>query len=127
MNIHTKEQTIKDEGKVREILNDLMSEYNKNEIEIEEPEVNSLTGGEKCCLIFFNMIFLICIYPICWGFFTVQPLEAKVLMFLGKVIKVIKTPGLKWYFPIGMEVRTVSLGTTEDKVFLTIRNQHNGN
>ena len=99
-----------DEARVRHILSDLMKEYKNNEIDVQEPEKNTLSGGEKCCLFFFNMIFLICIYPICWGFFTVQPLEAKVLMFLGKVIKVIKTPGLKWYFPIGMHVKTVSLG-----------------
>lgn len=101
-----------DEERVRDILKDLMREYQENEIDIKEPEKNELSGGELCCLIFFNMIFLICIYPICWGFFTVQPLEAKVLMFLGKVIRVIKTPGLKWYFPIGKDVKTVSLGNS---------------
>jgi hypothetical protein len=99
-----------DELKVREIISDLLHEYKKDKIDIEEPEINTLNGGEKCCLIFFNFIFLIFIYPICWGLFTVQPLEAKVLMFLGKVIKVIKEPGLKWYFPIGMSTQTVSLG-----------------
>lgn len=111
-----------DEEKVRSILQDLMREYQENEIEVKEPEKNKLSGGEYCCLIFFNFIFLIFIYPICWGFFAVQPLEAKVLMFLGKVIKVIKSPGLKWYFPIGMQVKTVSLG----RRLLTLRNQHDG-
>jgi hypothetical protein len=103
-------QMTKDEQKVRETINDLLSEYEKNEIDVKEPEINTLNAGEKCCLIVFNLIFMIFIYPICWGLFAVQPLEAKVLMFLGKVIKVIKTPGLKWFFPIGMEIRTVSLG-----------------
>ena len=105
-----KERALKDEMNVRKTINDLLDEYKKNEIEVEEPEINTLNAGEKCCLIFFNMIFLICIYPICWGLFTVRPLEAQVLMFMGKVIKVIKTPGLKWYFPIGRTIKTVSLG-----------------
>ena len=61
-------------------------------------------------MIFFNMIFMLCILPICFGFFTVEPLQASVIMFLGKVVKVQDKPGLSWYFPIGRNNRTVSLG-----------------
>lgn len=110
------EQTAKDEAKVREILGGMISEYKKNKVEVPEPEVNQLNGGEYCCLIFFNFIFFLCIYPICVGFFTVEPLQAVVLMFMGKVIKVVKKPGLNWYFPIGRTHQIVSLG----KIFFDI-------
>ena len=54
---------------------------------------------------------MICIIPICCGFYTVEPLQAVVIMFMGKVINVNKKPGIAWYWPIGRAVRTVSLGT----------------
>jgi regulator of protease activity HflC (stomatin/prohibitin superfamily) len=61
-------------------------------------------------MIFFNFLFMLCILPICLGFFTVEPLQAVVIMFMGKVVKVLKKPGLNWYFPIGRNNRVVSLG-----------------
>jgi regulator of protease activity HflC (stomatin/prohibitin superfamily) len=61
-------------------------------------------------MVFFNLLFMICIFPICFGFFTVEPLQAVVIMFMGKVVKVVKKPGLSWYFPIGRMSKTVSLG-----------------
>ena len=64
-------------------------------------------------MIFFNLIFMICILPICFGFFTIEPLQAVVIMFMGKVVKVYKKPGLCWYFPIGRFNRTVSLGISK--------------
>ena len=85
------------------------NQVNQENQEIKEHEVNELGGGECCLLVLFNFLFLICIYPLCWGFYTVEPLQAVVIMFLGKVIKVTKTPGLKWFWPIGREVKTVSL------------------
>ena len=110
MNSHVMEQTKKDELKVREYLEEMISEYKKNEIEVEDIEVNELNAGEYCCIVVFNLIFFLCIIPLCWGFYTVEPLQAIVLMFMGKVIKIEKTPGLKWFFPIGREVKIVSLG-----------------
>ena len=101
---------MEDQTKVREILGDLMDEYSRENQEIKEHEVNELGGGECCLLVLFNFLFLICIFPLCSGFYTVEPLQAVVIMFLGKVIKVTKTPGLKWFWPIGREVKTVSLG-----------------
>ena len=61
-------------------------------------------------MIFFNLIFMICIIPICLGFYTVEPLQAVVIMFMGKVVKVQDKPGLSWFFPIGRMTKNVSLG-----------------
>jgi regulator of protease activity HflC (stomatin/prohibitin superfamily) len=76
-------------------------------------------------MMFFNILFMICIFPICMGFFTVEPLEAIVVMFMGKVVKVVKKPGLSWYFPIGRVTKKVSMGNMRLS-FLIKRNQHNG-
>jgi hypothetical protein len=109
-----------DAKKVREIMKDLIDEYSNENQEIKEHEVNELNGGECCLLVLFNLCFMICILPLCYGFYTVEPLEAVVIMFLGKVIKVTKTPGLKWFWPIGREVKKVSLGTPFYFIFLEL-------
>lgn len=61
-------------------------------------------------MIFFNFLFFLCIIPICCGFYTVEPLQAVVIMFMGKVVKVQEKPGLSWFFPIGRQMKIVSLG-----------------
>ena len=53
---------------------------------------------------------MLCIFPMCAGFYTVEPLQAIVIMFMGKVIHVNDSPGLSWYWPIGRYMRVVSLG-----------------
>jgi len=61
---------------------------------------------------------MLCIIPICFGFYTVEPLQAVVIMFMGKVLKVNQEPGLAWFFPIGRTIRIVSLGNIITKIFL---------
>ena len=100
----------RDELQIREILDDLLDNYKKQKIEVPPKGDMTMGCGELCCMYFFNLIFMICIIPICCGFYTVEPLQAVVLMFMGKVIKVQKQPGLSWYWPIGRQVKVVSLG-----------------
>lgn len=99
-----------EEMKVREMLDDLLKNYTQNKIQVPDRGNMELTCGEKCCMIFLNLLVLICIFPILSGFYTVQPLQAVVLMFMGKVVKVQKQPGLSWYWPVGRISKTVSLG-----------------
>ena len=65
---------------------------------------------EKFIMFFFNILLMIFIQPIIAGFYTVLPLEAVVLMFMGKVVRITKKPGLFWFFPIGRTIKRVSLG-----------------
>lgn len=109
-NLNRNHRLPEEERKIREMLEDLLTNYKKQKIEVPERDNMTLNGVEKCCLIFFNMIFMICIFPICCGFYVLGPLEAGVIMFLGKVIHVRKTAGLGWYWPIGRSIRKVSLG-----------------
>ena len=67
-------------------------------------------------MVFFNILFMLCIIPICLGFCTVEPLQAVVIMFMGKVVKVQDKPGLSWYFPIGRANKTVSLGGSKSRL-----------
>lgn len=99
-----------DEKKIRELLHDLLTNYKKQKITVPSKGDMALNGGEYCCLIFFNFIFALCILPLCCGFYTVEPLQAVVLMFMGKIIKVNTSPGLSYTFPFGVAKQRVSLG-----------------
>jgi regulator of protease activity HflC (stomatin/prohibitin superfamily) len=59
------------------------------------------------------------------GFYTVDPLEAAVIMFLGKIVKIQRKPGLSWHLPIGRTIKKVSLGMNSFFI-LKLRNQDNG-
>ena len=59
-----------------------------------------------------NILCFIFIRPIFLGFYTVDPLEAAIIMFMGKIVKVQHKPGLSWYLPIGRTIKKVSLGIT---------------
>ena len=104
------ETLLEGEEKVRGLLDDLLNNYKKQKISIPDRGDMELSGGEWCIIIFLNMIFMICIFPIFGGFYTVQPLQAVIIMFMGKVVKVTDKPGLSWYLPIMRDTKTVSLG-----------------
>ena len=59
-------------------------------------------------MVLFNFLFCIFIIPICYGFFTVQPNTVVILEAFGKPIKIIKKPGLSWYWPICVARQYVS-------------------
>lgn len=54
------------------------------------------------------------IFPILYAFFSVEPNSAVILEAFGKPIKIIKEPGLRWFWPIGVQRRLIStaLNTT---------------
>jgi len=66
------------------------------------PTTAKLTGCESC--LFYGLNFFISLLmaflPCLCGFYTVEPLEAVVILAFGKIIKVEKEPGLHWFMPM---------------------------
>lgn len=71
---------------------------------------SKVTSGEWFVLVMINILNMIFIIPIWEGYYTVQPSQAIVISFFGKVVKVDMTPGLRWYFFKFRKVHKVSLG-----------------
>jgi len=75
------------------------------------PATAELTGCESCLFYGLNFFFslLLAFLPCCCGFYTVEPLEAVVILAFGKIIKVEKEPGLHWFYPMLSSRHTQSL------------------
>lgn len=104
-------KTQHEEEQIRIVLQDVMQGVKNINYKLSDPEMN--TRLSICELILFylgNFISFLFILPILMGFYTVNPQEAIVIMCFGKIVKIIKKPGLNWYFPIGSSFQTVRFG-----------------
>jgi regulator of protease activity HflC (stomatin/prohibitin superfamily) len=84
------------------------------------PSEAPFTASENCLFKFLNI--MVCVLglglPLCCGFFHVEPQDATLIDAFGKIVHVVKEPGLHWYWPFWNTKSTVSLKqkTFETKV-----------
>jgi hypothetical protein len=75
---------------------------------IDRVNLDKTSKLEYCCMLTFNIFFFLFLFPILYGFFTIEPNEMVIVEVLGKPIKVMSKPGLNWFFPIATKFRKVS-------------------
>lgn len=91
---------------IKDYLADTIEQIKNENKDQKEPEIEEGSNN----LIIINIILFIIYFPtIFYGFFCINPLTAVVILIMGKVTKVYTSPGLKWYWPIGVERKYVSL------------------
>lgn len=83
-----------------ESLRELRDTEHRIQIEKLFPDQSKLRSLEMNCIEYFCLLLcnlpLLFILPFTCGFYTVQPMESVVLMFMGKILKVENATGLHW-------------------------------
>ena len=93
-------------NQLEDYMEETINQIKKECKEKEEPDIEEGTNN----FIFCNIIlFLIWLPTFLYGFFSVYPLTAVVVLVMGKVVKTYDTPGIKWYWPVGSEFKVISL------------------
>jgi len=90
----------------------------------EEEEISSLSSGDQFSQqpptqvesisifgILLNLLFSIFIIPILGGFFTVEPQQHALVVFMGSLTRVITTPGWYWFPVIGRRMAKIPTST----------------
>ncbi len=100
-----------EEEQIRIVLQDVMQGVKNINYKLTDPEVNTeLSVCEKLLFYISNFFGLVLLLPILCGFYSINPQTAVVIMCYGKIIKIVKKPGLYWYFPFCTSFQTVELG-----------------
>ena len=60
-------------------------------------------------MVLLNFFATILLFPLCCGFYEINPNEAMILEAFGKPIKIVREQGLHWYWPFGVSFKRVTM------------------